>query len=270
MFFRHLTNWLSHGFGGFAATQFPYPLQYIINRIYVGIFSINLEEFSPPESYPSLNALFTRRLIQKRVIPESGNKVVSPADSFISCMGRLEEDTLLQIKQRPYSCRDLLTGMASHAQMMRNGDYLTFYLSPRDYHHFHAPLDMKIIRCIHVPGQLYPVNAIFARNRRNLFIRNERVILECQHGSHYFYLIMVGAFNVGSITLTFEPRLVTNSEQRTPYFFDYQNQLVTRGERLGGFNMGSTVVLITPPGLMQVTATEDRFIKYGDTIAHTL
>lgn len=149
----HITNIISHCFGKFAKKEFPSFFQNIINKGYVYFLGLDMSEFKAPQEYTSLNNLFTRELLQSRTIDESADNFISPADSFVTQCGEAAQDTVLQIKGMPYSIEELLTYHVSQDNQarMQDGSYMNFYLSPKDYHRYHAPCDCTITKLIHVP-----------------------------------------------------------------------------------------------------------------------
>jgi phosphatidylserine decarboxylase len=240
----HWTNVVSRLTGRFADTRFPRPVQRLVNFAYARATGADLAEFAPLASYPSLNALFTRRLVTPRVFDAAADTLIAPADSSVQGFGRLRGDQVLQVKGLEYSVRALLTGHARHADAALDGAYLSLYLSPRVYHGYHAPAALLVDRLIHVPGRLLPVNAVVANRRPGLFAVNERVILEGRRLSgQRVWMVFVGATNVGSITFALEPELHTNTGVREPRVYECGGRLVGKGEYLGSFRMGSAILL---------------------------
>ncbi len=229
---------------------------------------IDLHDFQKMDSYDSLNGLFTRKFIRNRHFDTDHNTVISPVDSLITEQGNLNKYSLLQIKGMEYSVKELLTEYADNVDKVIDGSYINFYLSPGDYHGYHAPASFRIKKLIHVPGKLYPVNIPSLRKRRNLFIENERVVLECEStGGSVLYLIFVGALNVGNMTFEFEPRLETNKKSKGIEVYEYENTWTEKGKCLGCFKMGSTVVLISQKDFLELKTTIGQKVKFGDIIA---
>ncbi len=261
---RHWTNAISGLFGGIARTAFPGPIQRAINRLYAASMNVDLSDFNRIDDYATLDALFTRKLTKKRRFDDDPNTIISPADSFITASGRLRRDLLLQVKGMGYSVKDLLTGSARHLDDMMDGDYINFYLSPRDYHRYHAPASLRVERLIHVPGRLHPVNPPSLRKRKDLFPRNERVVLECEHESGgLLYLVFVGATMVGGMTFEFEPRVRTNTSSRSVKVYDYEDQRIVKGDCIGCFHMGSSIVMISGKDFLEIMAPLNRKIRFG-------
>ena len=232
------TNEVSRIFGKFANTKFPSFLQCLINKTYVKIFNIDMDLFedSNPCNYPTLNKLFTRK---KKDIEfyEDENVFCSPSDGLITEYGDIKNKTAYQIKGKSYSIDELIPNNS-----IENGFFINIYLSPKDYHRYHVPIDMQILSATHIPGALYPVNIPSLEKRDKLFIKNERVILKCKIKDSIFYFVAVGALNVGNIKFTFDERIHTNIDSKVTTFY-YENLHLKKGEELGRFEMGSTILL---------------------------
>lgn len=191
----YFSNKLSRIFGKFASYKFFPPIQRCINAGYVKLFNIDLQEFAPSSSYPSLNALFTRSLNQPRRINPNPIALISPADSLITQVGKSSDKNAVQIKGMEYSVDELL-GQKIDGELY----YMNFYLSPRDYHRYHAPCDMEIYEARYFGGELLPVNMPSLHKNSSLFVRNERVVVVAKTpGNKWIYFVAVGALNVGSI-----------------------------------------------------------------------
>ena len=268
---KHITNAVSQWFGRFADHEFPSRVQSFINHAYVNLLGLDMREFAPPSTYPTLNKLFTRELRKKRPIDMRHGAFISPVDGFVTECGTLESDKALQIKGMAYSIDDLLTlQYGREAQAMHGGSYINFYLSPKDYHRYHMPYKLRVASALHQPGKLYPVNFPSLRKRKELFVENERVILECftEKGGRIF-LVMVGALNVGRMSFTFDPRIKTNADRYEPTFYRYDKKPIwlKKGDLLGMFMMGSTVLAFAEPGLMQIRTNERTHVRFGERVA---
>ncbi len=258
---RLVSNIISRGFGKFASHRFHPVLQKFINRSYVQLMGLDMDEFRDPAHYESLNALFTRALAKDRPIEDG---CIAPCDALVTECGKLQKDRALQIKGMSYSIDSLLR--ECDASVVHDGEYVNFYLSPRDYHRYHVPCDMRVHRVVHIPGKLYPVNLRFLRKKFDLFVENERVVLECStQGGGRFFMVLVGALNVGKMTLVFESRLQTN-HTREVAIFEYEDLLMQKGELLGYFKMGSTILLFFEPGLFISSLQRGDKVRYGQRI----
>ena len=264
----HITNLLSQYFGKFAKKEFPRPIQEFINGAYTKFMKLDLKEFKNSKHYKSLNELFTRDLIIKRDIDISKDIFISPTDSLITECGKLKNDTALQIKGMEYSVEELLTYYCrDNFSKVENGDFMNFYLSPKDYHRYHSPVDFKLKKLIHVPGKLYPVNLKYLNKEVELFVQNERVVLECEKDGKIFYMVFVGALNVGQMVFEFEPRVETNKDTKEIKVYTYENIEISKADCLGYFKMGSTVVMIWEKDFVVLEDLLNKNVKFGQKIA---
>lgn len=266
---RHITSTLSQLFGKFASRRFSKPVQGWINRTYVRLMGLDMSEFETPESYPTLNALFTRALKSPRSFDRDESVMIAPCDALITECGKLQDFEALQIKGMSYDVRDFVTDdVSSEAkQLLENGTYVNYYLSPKDYHRYHIPIDMEVKRAVYVPGKLYPVNIPSLKKRLNLFIENERVVLECTHKGKSFFLVLVGALNVGKMVVHFEPDIKTNANRMEQKLYSYENVSLKKGDELGYFEMGSTIILLAPNDLLELSVTEGQKVSFAQSVA---
>jgi phosphatidylserine decarboxylase len=263
----HWTNTISRLVGRVADTPFPGPVQRVINAAYVGLAGVDLREHAPLATYRTLNELFTRRLAQPRQFDPAADALIAPVDGQVQGFGRLHRETMVQVKGLEYSVRELLTDRARHVENAIDGAYMSLYLSPRRYHGYHAPATLHVDRLIHVPGKLLPVNALFV-NRVHVFAVNERVILEGRRMSgQRFWMVLVGATNVGSMTIAFEPELHTNLGLREPRVYEYAGgRRVQKGEYLGTFRMGSSVLLVAETHEPAPSSLGITRVRFGDPL----
>ncbi|MEI8343585.1 MAG: phosphatidylserine decarboxylase [Candidatus Moraniibacteriota bacterium] len=271
---RILINIISRITGRFVEVQFPAFIQRRINACFVGFFGLDLTEFESAEKYPSIQKLFTRSLKKPRIFSAKAGDLISPTDSKIAQFGALENSTILQVKGLTYELKDFLTDATEEGELKKieNGKFINFYLSPSDYHHFHAPTDFKIQKIIHVPGTLFPVKKSSLEKNKNLFVKNERVILECLTVQGFlFYFVAIGALNVGKIRIFKEPRLQTNSAgQQGHVVHNYTKPVgIEKGEDLGLFEMGSSVVILFESGSLEFLSKIkiDQKISFGESFA---
>ena len=259
-------------FGLFASKEFPSWFQAIINKTYVALMHIDLGEFEKATAYKSLNALFTRTFKVPRVFNTDETTFISPCDSRISASGIIENETLLQIKGHEYHLGGLLSDYVSkeNKAKLAHGTFINFYLSPSDYHRYHAPFDMQIKRAIHIPGKLYPVNFKWLQKVPGLFIENERVVLECHtKNNELFYMVFVGALNVGKMVFNFDATIQTNANAHNQQCYYYADLHVSKGDELGRFEMGSTIVMLLEKDLLTCELEEMRHIRFGDVLGTT-
>jgi len=224
------------------------PFKNFAIRIYTQLHTVNLEEAEITDKYryESLNAFFTRALKpESRPLDSDNSNWVCPVDGTVSQAGVIDNGRIFQAKGRDYTLLELLGGDEALAEPFNNGKFATLYLSPRDYHRIHMPLDAELKQMTCIPGRLFSVAAYTVKAIPRLFARNERVVcqFETRHGP--MVMVLVGAINV-SATETVWHGLVTTVGNRIKRF-DYSAGEITlkRGDEMGRFNLGSTVILIT-------------------------
>jgi phosphatidylserine decarboxylase len=227
------------------------PLTALIIRAFSRLFRVDLSEAAEtdPRAYPTFNAFFTRALRPKaRPLAQTGT-LASPVDGTVSQLGRIGGCRLIQAKGRDYSLAELLGGDAKLATRFVDGSFATLYLSPRDYHRIHMPVDGRLLETIHIPGRLFSVNPTTTAAVPRLFARNERVIALFDTDLGPLAMVLVGAIFVGSIETVFGG-LHTPPRGRSITRIDYRAQDIRlgRGDEMGRFNMGSTVILVLADG----------------------
>ena len=213
-------------------------------RLFIHIYKIDLEDAASSNlaDYPHFNAFFTRHLKSGlRTFP--GKKILgSPVDGVVSQCGKVDQNRLFQAKGKTYTLDALLT----EPQPVRFQSFITLYLSPRDYHRVHMPLDGVLTRMLYVPGKLFSVNPQTVLNVDELFAKNERLICWFDTPKGKMVVILVGAMLVGSMATSWAG-LVCPPHGRKIVHYDYQHQPVAlkQGEELGYFQFGSTVIVLT-------------------------
>lgn len=238
-------------------------------RAYARAYGADLTEAAlPVEAYPSFNAFFTRRLREgARPIAGGEGVVVSPSDSRLSTIGPVPPDGRLeQVKGSTYSVAALL-GSAEDAAPFRRGVQATLYLSPAMYHRVHSPVDGRVCAWRHVPGRLFPVNAAGVRLLPGLFTRNERVAVFLDTDAQGpVAVVLVGAANVGRMSLTFAD-LVTNTGRGCPgRSVPPKPVVLCRGDDLGAFNLGSTIVLLVADPALAPAASAGEVVRMGQAL----
>ena len=240
-------------------------------RGFVDQYGVDMNEAANPDiaSYPSFNDFFTRAL-KPGARPLATADLVCPVDGAISQFGAIERDQIFQAKGHHYSTTALVGGDTTLAAQFENGHFATIYLSPKDYHRIHMPSDGRLLRMIHVPGDLFSVNPTTARGVPGLFARNERVVcvFESAHGP--FVLTLVGATIVGSMATVWHgvvnpPRSAVLREWR----YGDQNIRLKQGDEMGRFLLGSTVVLLFPKGSLRFNPAwlPARPVRLGEAMA---
>jgi len=207
-----------------------------------------MQEAANPDinSYASFNEFFTRELKDGvRQIAADKNAIACPADGAVSQAGNITDGDIIQAKGMSYTAVDLLGGDAERAAPFKNGKFTTIYLSPKDYHRMHMPLDGTLREMIHVPGRLFSVNGATANSVPRLFARNERVVALFDTEAGPMALVLVGAIFVASIETVWHGEVTppSSTKVRQWTYTDDAPQL-KKGEELGRFNMGSTIIVL--------------------------
>jgi len=267
---RHITSLISQNFGKFASKEFPSWFQKIVNNSYVGLMGLNMSDFESAESYKTLNKLFTRRLKEPRAFSSDAKDFISPCDSLISECGIIEKEYALQIKGMKYKADELIGSEFTQEQknIVNDGTFMNFYLSPKDYHRYHIPTDLKVVKAVHIPGKFYPVNMPSLKKRLNLFIENERVVILCEAtNGKRFYMVLVSALNVGVMQVSFEPKIQTNATATSPQAYEFENLYLKKGDDFGCFEMGSTIVILAEKDMIDIDVKAGQDVKFSETIA---
>ena len=211
-----------------------------------------------PTAYPSFNEFFTRALRpETRPVDADPLAIVSPVDGTVSEAGALTEDRILQAKGHDYTLRALLAGNAAWQRSFAGGTFATIYLAPYNYHRIHMALAGDLRESCYVPGRLFSVNRTTAQLVPGLFSRNERVFCGFDSGGMPWAIILVGALNVGSMATVWHGD-VTPRKHREVTVLPVADVLapthLAKGAEMARFNMGSTVILLFPPGAAEWTA----------------
>lgn len=235
---------LSRLVGRLAEQPLPAPVADAVQRFYVSAFDVDMSEALESGPYPSFDAFFTRPL-RAGARPIAEVALVSPADGLLSASGPVDAHARIRVKSQAYEVAELV-GDPADAKRYRGGSFAVVYLSPRDYHRVHAPANGRIDTVRGVPGDLYPVNAIGEQHVHGLFVRNNRVCICLDTpGMGRVSVVMVGATIVGRISVTAlaDPAVPPGRTTIAPA------RAVSRGDELGMFHLGSTVVLLLEPGV---------------------
>lgn len=244
---------LSRLVGWIANARAPRLLLDPAIAIFRRIYDVDLSEAQiPAGGFASFQDFFTRALKPgARPLPAEENVLVSPVDGTVSISGPIEEGRLFQAKGQRYSLAELM-GSAAAARGYEGGTFATIYLAPRDYHRIHSPAPMRITRQRYVPGRLWSVNPVTDRVIRGLFAQNERVVVEGHSPAGALSLVLVGAVIVGSIETVWHGVVAPGPERRTGggewEYPDLDRYRPAAGDELGRFRMGSTVIVLVPPG----------------------
>ncbi len=242
-------------------------------RWFVKKYAVDMEEAAKPdlESYETFNEFFTRPLKAGiRPVCEAGF-VASPVDGAVSQAGRIRQNFLIQAKNHDYTSLDLFAGDQNLAEKFDDGNFCTIYLAPKDYHRIHMPLDAKLIGMKHVPGKLFSVNPLTAKNVPNLFARNERIICLFETEVGLMAQILVGATIVGSMETVWHGTVKANKNNKVTTFHYQGNDAfnLKKGAEMGRFKLGSTVILLFQKNAISFNAKmqPETPLKYGQIIA---
>ncbi|WP_457418357.1 archaetidylserine decarboxylase [Roseateles sp. P5_E7] len=216
-----------------------------IIRRFVARYGVNMAEAAEPNitAYATFNDFFTRAL-KPGARPLAEAPLICPVDGSISQIGRIEGDQVYQAKGQAFSTTALVGGDAQLAAKFQDGLFANLYLSPKDYHRIHMPAAGRLVRMVHVPGELFSVNPTTARGVPGLFARNERVVCVFENDTlGTWVLVLVGATIVGSMTTVWHGPVSRSGPVRE---WDYAPGQVTlaQGDEMGRFLLGSTVVML--------------------------
>jgi phosphatidylserine decarboxylase len=262
---QHLLSRLMYRLARLEAAPFPW----FSIRAFVRLNCVDLSEaeHSDPSDYPSLAAFFTRALRPGvRPLDPDPAAVISPVDGKISQLGTIHGGHLIQAKWHDYTVGDLLDGETAVSRQFDGGTFATIYLSPRDYHRVHMPLAGDLTEMSYAGGRLFSVNRMTAELVPGLFARNERVMSLFDTEVGPMAMVLVGAIFVGGIETVWAgevtPAMPGVWSRRHNYRIDSPHVRLERGEEMGRFNLGSTVILLFPPGAV----TWDESLTPGDEV----
>ena len=260
--------------GKLASAQAGALTQAMIAR-FVARYQVDMGEAAQPQlrAYASFNDFFTRAL-KPGVRPLAQAALVCPVDGAVSQCGAIQNGQIFQAKGHHYSAQALLAGDAALAAQFDGGTFATLYLSPRDYHRIHMPCAGRLLRMVYVPGALFSVNPQTARAIPGLFARNERVVCWFEstwQGRRFEWaLVLVGATIVGSMATAWHG-VVNPPRAGRVRQWDYADQSIhlEQGQEMGRFLLGSTVVLLYPPGLLKLDAAlrAGQAVRMGQALA---
>ena len=242
-------------------------------RWFVGKYGVNMDEAANSDiaSYPSFNEFFTRPL-KDGVRPLADADFVCPVDGAISQFGAIDDHHILQAKGHKFTTTQLVGGDATLGAQFQHGAFANLYLSPKDYHRLHMPCDGRLTRMIYVPGALFSVNPTTARGVPGLFARNERVtcVFESeQFGT--FVMVLVGATIVGSMATPWHG--VVNPKRTgivSEWTYDDKPIVLKKGEEMGRFLLGSTVVMLFKPNMISFNQdwAPERKVRLGEMMGN--
>lgn len=260
----------------YAVTRWRFaPWKNLMIRTLSRIYTINLAEAASArlDDYPHFNAFFTRALKPgARHFDSAPNAFLMPADGKISELGAIDGDAVLQAKGHTYTVAELLGGDERAAEF-RDGAFATVYLSPRDYHRVHMPFTGTLTETLHVPGKLFSVAPHTVSAVPRLFARNERLVCHFDTEFGPLAVVLVGALLVSSISTVWAGQVNPHGERgrlwRKTYPASGEGSVrLARGAELGHFAMGSTVIVLMPPGAFAWDGAmgEGRVLRCGEAL----
>lgn len=242
---HHLLSYLMHQL---TRSEWGWLKDLMIKQA-IKLYCVNMDEAADPnpESYSSFNDFFTRKLASNaRPIAATKEAICSPVDGVVSQFGEICDGRIFQAKGHDYSLQELIGGDAVLSAQFDGGSFATIYLSPRDYHRIHMPIEGDLKQMIHVPGRLFSVNATTTEQVPRLFARNERVVSIFETEIGPVAVILVGAIFVASIDTVWAGAVAPSYRgvKRWNYRHESQSIVLSKGTEMGRFNMGSTVILL--------------------------
>lgn len=267
---QHLLSRLT---GRIASTRTAW-LKNTIIRWFIRRYSVNMAEalHVNADDYASFNDFFTRALKEKaRPIDDADDILVSPADGVISAIGDIANDLLIQAKGKHFELLELVGGDTEIAEVFREGSFVTVYLSPKDYHRVHMPLAGTLRKMVYVPGKLFSVNQTTSERIQGLFARNERAICIFDTDMGPLAVILVGAMIVAGIDTVWSGQVTPAKHGLSVEDYSSQHPAIQlgKGEELGRFRLGSTVILLAGPGALDWAEgfVENSAVQMGSMLA---
>jgi len=273
----HWTRVLSSLTGWISSTRVPVMLRSPFYGGFSSFYGVDTTDFiGNYEDYESLTDFFTRP-VKARTITSDPKRLVSPADSKVLSITEVTDDSVFLVKGRTYGFTELVTGVTNPSttkgfidRIKHNKDNkmfsVVFYLCPGDYHRYHSPADINVKQRIHIAGNLYPVKPSFVENNDKVYESNERISIFSSWAQGNMNIVFVGATNVGSMTLDIDPELKTNETtiDSKINLKKFENTNVAKGDQMGMFKFGSTVVAIfEAPANFKMCVKEGDAVRYG-------
>ena len=247
------------------------PVKNLIIRIYTDLNPVNMHEAIEEDmfAYESLNAFFTRALkAECRPFDKDESNWLCPVDGSVSQAQAIRDGRIFQAKGHDYSLLELVGGDRELAEIFKDGQFATLYLSPRDYHRIHMPATGLLKHMQYIPGRLFSVAAFTVNNIPRLFARNERCVCYFETEQGPMAMILVGAINVSAIETVWHGLITSEAKKIKRFDYHDKEMMFERGEEMGRFNLGSTViVLATDKMIIDEKMTAGAEIKLGQCLA---
>lgn len=276
-FRRAPTGLYSAVVGACARAPVPRPLRAALYGAFARAVDARVDEAANELSeYPSFGDFFARRLREGARPLDETSAVVAPCDGVVAASGPIVDGTLVQAKGKTYSVAELVT-LPSLAAALAGGQFVTTYLSPRDYHRVHTPVDGALVGYHYVPGRRWPVSARFMRHVDRLLAINERVVIELSTAWGPAAVVMVAASGVGNMWLSHLPRSPDGDRGTDTRIWHASGEPrhvtvtaveLAAGDELGSFLLGSTVVMLLPAAAPRLRALADGdVVRFGEGLA---
>lgn len=245
------------------------PVKNLAITVYTKLNAVNMQDavIEDKYAYDSLNAFFTRALKpESRPFHQDENTWLCPVDGAVSQAGHIIDGRIFQAKGHDYSLLELVGGDTQLAAQFHKGRFATLYLSPRDYHRIHMPADGRLKQMTYVPGRLFSVATHTVNHIPRLFARNERAVCVFETDQGPMAMILVGAINVSAIETVWHG--LVNSKQLHTFDYDKEPVSLQRGDEMGRFNLGSTVIVLTSNNMeWDAAITPGNVVRLGQALA---
>ncbi len=259
---------ISYFVGRVVHFRFPNPIGPLSVKWFAKKYKINLEEAEKNlDDYKTIGALFTRKL--KPGVRTIEDRAIHPSDSLLTENGPIRGKTLIQAKSHFYNTSEFL-GNSEWGDLFNEGVFLTYYLCPSDYHRVHCPINGEVMAARYISGTLWPVNEYSVKMTSNLFSINERFITLIRSNLEYVAVVMVGALNVGYMTSSYDSDFVLKAKRKKTINKTYEpKKPIKRGDELGIFHMGSTVIVLYSKETevaKNYEGFEHRTVRWGESL----
>ncbi|QJC31621.1 phosphatidylserine decarboxylase [Enterobacteriaceae endosymbiont of Donacia tomentosa] len=270
-------------FFGYIAKKKLKIVTTILIYIFIKIYKINIKDAKHSNIfyYKTFNHFFTRKInMNSRFFYKKDYHIIQNTDGIINQIGFIKKNKIFQFKGCKYSLDALVGNFLNISKIFKNGNFINIYLSPKEYHRVHMSYDGFLLKIIYIPGKLFPVNEIISQNLCNLFVLNERVIFLFKTSFGFMAQILIGAQIVGSINTSWSGNIIPFRKKMMkcwnwPYIENYSQKdsiFLKKGEEMGYFNIGSTVITLFPPKTIIFNKDLKKGIKtkIGELLATTI